>query len=59
MTDNTRTNTDRLLAAWRRGEHDLATLRAMFLSETGDARAADERMTEFLVAADIDPRQGL
>ena len=29
MTDNTRTNTDRLLAAWRRGEHDLSTLRVI------------------------------
>ena len=60
MTDSLNsTKTDRLLAAFRRGEHDLSTLRAIFLSETGDARAADALMTEFLVAADLDRRQGL
>lgn len=57
MTNKAKIN--RLLAAFRRGEHDLATLRAMFLSETGDARAAEVLMTAFLLAADIDPRQGL
>ena len=57
MTDIVKT--DRLLAAFRRGEYDLDAIREIFLAETGDARAAKAMMDEFIIAADIDPRQGL